>query len=133
MDRHAVTSFLHNDERILLLKRSDEVSSYQGKWAGISGSLEGSESPLMAAYREIKEETGIGPDDLKFLGSGELIRVPYTDFTWVVHPMIFKCSSRMVQLNWENTEYRWVTKDEISVFDAVPGLLDALLGLLHFL
>jgi dihydroneopterin triphosphate diphosphatase len=47
---------------ILLLERT----GYPGFWQSVTGSLEGGETPVQAAVREIAEETGIAcsPDDL---------------------------------------------------------------------
>ena len=39
-ERHVVTGILRQRGRILLLKRSDEVGSYRGLWAGVSGFVE---------------------------------------------------------------------------------------------
>ena len=54
-----VTSFLKNDEKILILKRSDMVKSMKGLWAGGSGIIEQDETPLVRAKIEIFEEVGL--------------------------------------------------------------------------
>ena len=51
-----VTSFLTNNEKILILKRSDKVKSMKGLWAGVSGIIEKNEEPLKRAKIEIFEE-----------------------------------------------------------------------------
>ncbi|ELK44964.1 translation initiation factor aIF-2B subunit alpha, partial [Haloferax sp. BAB-2207] len=38
---HVVTVFLRHDGRVLLTRRSDAVGTYQGRWAGVSGYVEG--------------------------------------------------------------------------------------------
>ena len=53
-----VTSFLKNDDQILILKRSNKVKSMKNLWAGISGIIEKDDlSPLSRAEIEIFEET----------------------------------------------------------------------------
>ena len=52
-----VTCFLTHRGRILLLKRSDRVGSYRGRWAGVSGYME--TEPDAQALVEIFEETGL--------------------------------------------------------------------------
>jgi len=121
-----VTSFLINENSILLLKRSSKVSSYKGKWAGISGSIEKGESPIDAAKREIFEETGILPTDIVLLEKGHNFKIPYKDFEWVVHPILFNSKIREVILNWENEDYGWFERGEMSGLDTVPLLLDSL-------
>ena len=62
-----VTSFIKDNDRFLLLKRSDKVKSMKGLWAGVSGIIEGDEEPLKRAKIEIFEELGITEDKIKFL------------------------------------------------------------------
>ena len=52
------TCVLQHEDRVLLLPRSQEVRTHQGKWAGVSGSIEAA-SPLDQAVQEIREETGL--------------------------------------------------------------------------
>jgi hypothetical protein len=42
-----VTSFIRDNDKLLILKRSDKVKSMKGLWAGISGIIENDEEPLM--------------------------------------------------------------------------------------
>ena len=53
-----VTIFLIHEGKILLLKRSTNVRTMKGMWAGISGYLE-NEDPLIQALKEIREESGL--------------------------------------------------------------------------
>jgi hypothetical protein len=41
-----VTSFIRDNEKLLILKRSDKVKSMKGLWAGISGIIEKKEQRL---------------------------------------------------------------------------------------
>jgi 8-oxo-dGTP diphosphatase len=54
---------------VLLLRKRDG-SDHEGKWNGLGGKLEGTESFRQAAVRELEEESGIRlkPQDLKLLG-----------------------------------------------------------------
>ena len=64
-----VTSFLKDNEKILLLKRSNEVKSMKCLWAGISGILEKNETPLSRAKIEIFEETGIKEEQIELVNA----------------------------------------------------------------
>ncbi len=54
-----VTSFIKDDGKLLILKRSSKVKTMKGLWSGISGIIENNETPLERAKIEIFEETGI--------------------------------------------------------------------------
>ena len=54
-----VTSFIRDNDKLLILKRSQKVKSMKGLWAGISGIIESNETPLRRAKVEIFEEVGI--------------------------------------------------------------------------
>ena len=51
-----VTSFLTDDDKFLILKRSQKVKTMKGLWAGVSGIIEKNEDPLERAKIEIFEE-----------------------------------------------------------------------------
>ena len=52
------------DGRVLLLRRRDQP----GFWQSVTGSLKPGETPLTAARREVREETGFDPDGLEDCG-----------------------------------------------------------------
>ena len=43
-ERAVVTVFLRNAGQVLLLRRSEDVGSYSGKWGGVAGHAEASAS-----------------------------------------------------------------------------------------
>ena len=53
--RAVVTSFLQHEGKILVLRRSERVSTYRGCWAGVSGSIDGRRTPEQQARLEIRE------------------------------------------------------------------------------
>jgi len=57
-----VFKFEHNQPRYLLLHRSKDDKIYPGIWQFISGSIEGNETAVEAALRELSEETGFSPE-----------------------------------------------------------------------
>ena len=59
-----VTSIIENNNRILILKRSERVKSFRHNWAGVSGYFEKNEDILSRALIEIYEETKINKRDL---------------------------------------------------------------------
>ena len=128
-----VTSFITNNEKFLLLKRSEKVKSMKGLWAGISGIIEKNEEPLHRAKIEIFEELGIKEEHVKLLKSAEKMRVKspqYKNHEWEIFPFLFEVDNPKIKLNWENSEYKWITADELNNYKTVPNLDKVLLSLL---
>ena len=122
-----VTCFLQSHGKILLLRRSSEVVTYQGKWAGVSGYIE--ETPDEQAYIEISEETGLISKDITLIRKGKILS--YTDhdlkIKWEIHPYLFRADKTVViKLDREHLEYKWIAPEEIDDFDTVPKLKEAL-------
>ena len=128
-----VTSFLKNSEEILLLKRSEKVKSMKNLWAGISGIIEGDEEPLARAKIEVFEEVGIEKSDISLLKQGKVIVIEspqYANHQWEVYPFLFSTKNREIKLNWENSDSRWISIDELKNFSTVPSLDKVLTRLL---
>lgn len=116
-----VTCFLRHRGEVLLVRRSGEVGSYQGRWGGVAGYAEG--DPDEAARREIHEETGLS-NAVELVRRGEAFSVRDDSLgkRWIVHPYLFDCSSRDVRLDWESVEADWVSPTEILRRETVPEL-----------
>lgn len=128
-----VTSFIKDNDKFLLLKRSNKVKTMKGLWAGISGIIENEEDPLNRAKIEIFEELGITEDKIKFLkaASKMIVHSPqYENHEWEIFPFLFESSNPTIKLNWENSEYKWVTVNEIKNYETVPSIDKVLLSLL---
>ncbi|MCL5958956.1 MAG: NUDIX domain-containing protein [Chloroflexi bacterium] len=119
-----VTCFLRFQGKILLVKRSGRVGTYQGRWAGISGYLPVNADPLIHAYTEILEETGLDRDQVSLVKAGEPVAVedPEGGRRWLVHPFLFETTTGQVKLDWENVALTWIDPREIGRHQTVPGL-----------
>ena len=130
-ERHVVTAFLTRGHQVLLLRRSDRVSTYKGLWAGVSGSVEAGRSPIEQAFREIEEETGLSTIDAIPVLAGR----PF-DFVdkaisrrWIVHPFRFRVAAdAQIVLDRENSEAVWTEPARLERLPTVPRLLDAWLA-----
>jgi len=116
-------------DEVLLLRRSQQVGTYRGRWAGVSGYLEEA-APLAQAYREVEEEAGLTREEVSLLRAGEPLVVldAEADRRWIVHPFLFEIGPNAeVRVDWEHTETRWVRPEEVFAFETVPQLADALM------
>ncbi|SER28783.1 NUDIX domain-containing protein [Natrinema salaciae] len=110
---HVVTAFLRNRGEILLLRRSDSVGTYTGQWGGVSGFAEG--TPDDQVRVEIREETSLEGDAVSLVRSGRPVEFtdPELDREWVVHPFLFDCETREVELSEEHDAAEWVAPTEL--------------------
>ena len=129
-----VTSFITNDDKILILKRSDKVKSMKCLWAGVSGIIEKNDTtPLDRAKIEIFEETGIDEREIELLKSIEQIKIgsaQYRNHEWCIFPFLFKAKNPKIKLNWENSDFHWIKPNEIKNYETVPELEKILFSLL---
>jgi 8-oxo-dGTP diphosphatase len=130
---NVVTCFLlrrsGGGEQILLLRRSQQVGTYRGRWAGVSGYIEEAD-PLTQAYTEIEEETGLTGEDVKLLQSGEPLDVvdAEAERRWIVHPFLFEVGEHVeIRADWEHVEARWIRPQEIFRYETVPQLAETLM------
>ena len=129
-----VTSFIMDDDKVLILKRSDKVKSMKGLWAGISGIIEKKDiTPLDRARIEIFEETGINENEIQLLKSIEQMKIEsaqYKNHEWNIFPFLFKAKNPKIKLNWENSDFDWIKPNEIKNYETVPELEKILFSLL---
>ena len=128
-----VTSFLLNQGKILILKRSETVKTMKNMWSGISGIIENDEEPLTRAKIEIFEEVGIKENEIKLLKIGneiDIISPQYKNHQWHVFPFLFETYNLEIKINWENSDFKWINPVELKEFDIVPSLEKVLLSLL---
>ncbi len=128
-----VTSFIKDNDKFLLLKRSNTVKTMKGLWAGVSGIIEKDEEPLRRAKIEIFEELGITEDKIKILKSASKMKVDspqYENHEWEIFPFLFEVKNPIIKLNWENSEYKWITFDELKNYETVPSIEKVLFSLL---
>ena len=120
-----VTCLLENDGEILILKRSEDVGTYQELWGGVAGFVEGNEAPYDTALKEIKEEVGIDKKDLLLVKKEDAVKFTdlYEDklYDWIVFPFLFHITDRkMIKIDWEHTEFLWVKPADLKHYETVP-------------
>ena len=128
-----VTSFIRDNDKLLILKRSDKVRSMKGLWSGVSGIIENDEDPLKRAKIEIFEEVGITEDKITLIKTTEEMRIDspqYKNHEWEIFPFLFESNNPTVKLNWENSDFKWIDIDELENYETVPSLEKVLFNLL---
>ncbi|KAF4986217.1 hypothetical protein FDECE_16065 [Fusarium decemcellulare] len=126
--------------QVALFRRSDKVSTYRHKYAGVSGSVEeADENPLATAWRELQEETTLTSDSLRLFRQGK----PFSFIDesigrgWTINPFGFVLKSGTeggrgeagIKIDWEHEGYEWFDPDVVSEsddFEGVPRILESL-------
>jgi len=119
--KNTVAVIVNDDNKILLLKRSDHPKQWMpSKWGLVGGGIEKGEKSEEACKREIKEETGLEIE--KFIKSFTIRRNTESEET------IFACrysgEATDISLNKENSNYGWYDVSEMEFLDTVPHLIE---------
>jgi isopentenyldiphosphate isomerase len=126
-----LTCFVKYRDKLLLLRRSDKVGTYRGQWNTVAGYLDELKPLANKVREELLEELGFTlADDARIVvGTPYEFRDDAINRTWVVHPVLVTLHQQLsprLKLNWEHTEYAWVSPEQLADFDTVPQLDESL-------
>jgi len=107
----AMVVVLNSDEETLLLKRSGDSNWMPGKWALPGGHIEKGERPKDAAIRETKEETNLNLNGINKLEERDQVMIYYST-----------SHSGDIEIDFEHTDWAWVSYNEIDNYDVTPKL-----------
>lgn len=125
-----LTVFISFHKQLLLLKRSDKVRTYKGKWNTVAGYLDNPHQTLFEkVLEELHEELSINRDQIASYSLGQ--KYEFTDKnngkTWIVHPVLVSLSEKPnITIDWEHTTYTWIKADDIYEYDTVPNLKESM-------
>lgn len=126
-EKQVVTCFLESNGAILILRRSEKVGTYRGRWAGVSGYVD--TTPDVQALIEIREEAGLINEEISLRKKGKPLTFDdeQVGVRWIVHPYLFHIKDRnKINIDWEHKEYKWVKPAELVDYDTVPKLKEVL-------
>jgi dATP pyrophosphohydrolase len=84
-----------------------------GTWQSIYGQSVDGETPVDAVLRELKEETGLVPDELYRLDQVSVFYIATTDTMWHCIPFCAIVSrQQLIVLNDEHEDSRWIHESE---------------------
>lgn len=101
---------LNSEGKALVLKRGDDAEWEPNKWNLPGGGIEEGETPKEAAIRECQEEAGLTPKNVEHL----------KDSDGVV--FFIGESDEEAKINFESSDFRWITKKDVKGLDFVPSV-----------
>lgn len=121
--------FVECQGKLLLLKRSSKVRSYQGKWCAVAGYIDRPQPLEELVCAELRAELGLAPEQVAGLAVGEAYE--YTDRlldrTFRIHPVMVRLRGRpRIEIDWEHTDFEWVAPEAVGGYDTVPMLEESM-------
>lgn len=106
---------VNENSEILVLKRAPGNRSFADYWNFPGGGVEPNETIETAAVRELQEEAGlvVSEKDLTYFEVSSLPKL-------IVHHFMTNRFQGEVEINWESTEFRWVSIEEIKTLKFIP-------------
>ena len=107
--KNTTLCYIEKDGAYLMMHRTKkENDENRDKWIGIGGKLEAGESPYDAARREILEETGVTPVNLRYRGIITFV----SDLYGTEYMHLFTADGYVGEINYDCDEGRleWVKK-----------------------
>lgn len=119
--RFSICLLENEQHELLFVRRASGATFAADQWGFPGGHIEGSESPMQCAVRELDEE--IGEDHtLTLRQAHEPVRDSFYGGNYEIHLFHFIWTAGVVSLNEEHSEYRWVDKSNFAKLDTVLGV-----------
>lgn len=110
----AAIAVMNNDGKILILQRGGTSPWEPYKWNFPGGGIDKGESANSAAIRECKEEAGLIPKRVKFIGNYGQVA------------MFLGLCDGVPRINFESMDYRWVNENDLDQYEFVEHVLEVL-------
>ena len=104
---HVAVALIYDQERFLILKRSDE-QMLGGLWEFPGGKLEKGETPAQAAVREVREETAL---DVTVIKEVTVVRHAYSHFKITMHAFACRLVDNAQQIQTDRP-FHWIRFNE---------------------
>jgi 8-oxo-dGTP diphosphatase len=111
-------AIIKKDDKFILLRRANSAKFWPGLWDFPGGKINPGEEAMAGAMREASEETG-----LEILVDGLIAKFDLQDIKDLIHFKVYsvKNFSGEVKISVDHTEFKWLSKEEITTYDLTPG------------
>lgn len=120
-------------DELLLVKRGYGLADAEGYWSTVNGFIDEIKPVKAIAQQEVKEELGLDVrlSDIKVAASYTLDN-PREKRKYIVFPCLVTLKSKpLITLDYEHTDYTWITRGKLTsydVLDDLPYAIDAALS-----
>lgn len=114
-DKASVVIVVNEQGKMLVLRRGETAGTFPGYWNFPGGAVEEGETIEAAGVRELEEESGIkvSEKDLVYFQVNTLPKI-------MVHFFMTNKYEGEVSLNWESTDYKWVSLEGLKELKFIP-------------
>lgn len=105
---------INSDAEILLIKRSLDSKAYPGLWSLVSGKVEWGEEVKDAVIREVKEETSLDIEIVRFVGRYYDKKGRHPTKTMICLPHICKVIGGELEAGSDAVEAKWFKLTEVK-------------------
>ena len=124
---------LNSKREVLLIQRSKTDPSWPNMWEPPRGKIRAGETIIDGLKREVKEETGLSIDPVKYVDQFQYVR---SDGKRISIQYNFLCrmvdTNQQVVLSFEHQNYKWVSKVGIlELMVSGPEVLNSISKVLH--
>ncbi len=121
-----ITIFVMYRGKLLLMKRSDKVGTYKGKWMAVAGFYDEPVTFRKKLEEELREEIGVHDYEEIMAFDSLIVEDREIDKKWIIFDALVELKEMpKIVLDWEHTEYVWIFPEEIHGYDTVPSLMDS--------
>jgi NADH pyrophosphatase NudC (nudix superfamily) len=122
------------DDKILLVKRGYNLADAEGYWSTINGFIDEVKPVKQIARQECLEELAIDvSQDQITVGKSYTLKNPAEKRKYIVFPCLVQLEKEpTIVLDHENTEYRWISREDLEsyeILDDLPYAIDTALTL----
>lgn len=118
----ALKAIIRNNDKILVLKRSNEEDVFAELWDIPGGKIEYGEKIVDGIKREVMEETGLDVDVDFRPWSIWSFMTPAKERQTVGITLLAQYKGGEVKISSEHTEFRWISPSEFASMSADPSL-----------
>ncbi len=105
--------FIRFEDKVLLCKRSDETADFSGCWDGVYGV--GDPTDLDTVYMRVEDSTGLKPESLTYVRTGEARGIEFGNRLNDVTPVLLISDTAEIEPRTLYDEARWVDPGFVNV------------------